>query len=150
MKKIIKKEGGFNLIELLVVMAIIAVLIALVIAAINIARRGTRNTQRRSVAQTIKASLEDYYARNKSYPDYTWTSLTTIRTGLGLSTTDASDPLNETGRFCYKRGNKNTTSTGQAGKYVLKVRMEGAPGGTTPSCTSETTDAGNSEDFSLQ
>lgn len=148
MKKIIKKEGGFNLIELLVVMAIIAVLISLVIAAISIARRGTRNTERRSNAQSIKAALEDYYARNKEYPvrlvaATTWNNLTTINTNLGTTLTD---PNAENTRYCYKKG---TPTTNTPGKYVLRVRMEGSPGtGVTPSCT-VATDA-NSEDFSLQ
>lgn len=145
----IKKQEGFNLIELLVVMAIIAVLIALVIAAINIARRAARNTDRRNTAQTIKASLEDYYARNKQYPNATVTgatALTTLSTTLSI-TPALTDPNNDEARFCYKRGATGTAATTQAGKYVLRVRMEGSPG-TSPNCTAAT-DA-DSEDFSIQ
>lgn len=144
MRKIVKKEGGFNLIELLVVMAIIAVLIALVVAAISIARRATRNTERRNTAQTIKAGLEDYYARNKQYPATARSgaaTLTNLSNDLNLGTT-LTDPNDQQTRYCYKRGFETGT---EPGKYTLRVRMETAGAVASPVCNAADT---LSEDFS--
>lgn len=162
MRKDIKK-GGFNLIELLVVMAIIAVLVALVIAAINIARRASRDTTRRSNAQSIKSALEDYYARMKSYPPAggaaatTYADLGQIKTVLnngvacGASTagicalTDPSGADNAAGagnRYCLRRG---ANGDGVSSKYTLRIRMESAPAGT-PTCTGAIN--ANDENFS--
>lgn len=141
--KITKKEGGFNLIELLVVMAIIAILIALVIAAINIARRAARDTERRSNADAIKVALEDYFARNKEYPKSTGTTGLNNITGLITGTSvNLTDPQGENNRYYYRRG---TCSNDRTGQYVLRVLMEGenSAAGAMANCTT-------GEDFSQQ
>ncbi len=67
----IMTSQGFTLIEIVVVMAIIAALAALVVGAISIARRTAIETVHRSNARTIKAGIEAYYGRYKSYPPTT-------------------------------------------------------------------------------
>ena len=64
----LKREKGFTLVELLVVMAIIGVLIGLAIAGLNVARRNARDTARKADIQNIRILLEDYYTKNKQYP----------------------------------------------------------------------------------
>lgn len=142
MKKVTKKQGGFNLIELLVVMAIIAVLVALVIAAINIARRASRDTERRSNANAIKAALEDEYAREKTYPDFTWTDLDDINSGLDL---ELSDPNGEINRYYYDIG---TCEEDEAGKYSLYILTEGADGDFNAQAGCGDEDSDLEEDFS--
>jgi prepilin-type N-terminal cleavage/methylation domain-containing protein len=68
MKRSKEVNGGFTLIELVVVMAIIAILATLIVAAIAAARRQSINTQRSGNVKTIETALESYYTKNKSYP----------------------------------------------------------------------------------
>jgi len=133
-----KEQKGFTLVELLVVMAIIAVLVTLIITAINIARRASRDTQRRNNANSIKAALEDNYSRNKVYPDTPGTDdLTGINGMLGIG---LSDPNGEDARYYYKLG---TCSDSSKGKYVLRILTEGMDAGYNPSAKCDT-----GEDFS--
>lgn len=64
----VKKEKGFTLIEVVVVMAIIAVLVLLVSQGIKMARNMAKESQHRADARTIQVWLEGYYLQNKSYP----------------------------------------------------------------------------------
>jgi len=66
MKKL-RKNQGFTLIELVVVMAIIAVLAVLIIGAITVARRSATESANRANARTLQACLEGYFAKNKNY-----------------------------------------------------------------------------------
>lgn len=162
LKKLFSKKGGagggFTLVELLVVMAIIAVLITLIIAAITIARRASRDTQRRDNMSAVKGALEDYYARRKMYPGgTTWTTVSS----LALSDADFSrsvpdtikDPQSDTAlksltdssitqRYCYRRtdsaGNANTS------KYQLWLRTESYSSGNPGACSA------NGEPFSME
>jgi len=113
------RAKGFTLVELLVVMAIIAILIALIIFAITAARRASRDTARRTNAHSIKAALEEKYAKDKKYPASAGTAdLSAINVLIGSSFTD---PNGEDARYYYKRG---TCKADQTGMYVLRVRTE--------------------------
>jgi len=66
--KKIKKETGFTLVELIIVMAIIAVLVVLVIGAITMARKNSRKLDIYSDAKTISLALQKYYTDHSAYP----------------------------------------------------------------------------------
>jgi prepilin-type N-terminal cleavage/methylation domain-containing protein len=68
-KGIKQRSGGFTLVELLVVMAILAVLIALSIAGIGYAMRRSRNIGRRSAVESMVIGLEAYYTEHDEYPE---------------------------------------------------------------------------------
>lgn len=66
----IKREKGFTLIELVVVIAIVSVLIVVLIAVVNPAtqiKKG-RDTQRRNTLKQLQQLLEQYYNDHGSYP----------------------------------------------------------------------------------
>jgi prepilin-type N-terminal cleavage/methylation domain-containing protein len=53
-----KRNKGFTLIELVVVMAIIAVLSTIIVGAILAARKAANNTQKTGVVRTVETALE--------------------------------------------------------------------------------------------
>lgn len=110
-----KTKKGFTLIELMVVMAIIAVLTVLVIGAINVARRSSRDTQRRANAKAIQVALEEKFASSggKTYPAGTFNTMANINTNTGAN---ISDP-NTQERYCYY-------ATANSTQYTLRVQTE--------------------------
>jgi len=112
MKKIRNSQSGFNLVELLVVMAIIAVLVGILIYTINAARLQQRNTQRRSIMNTTRAALESYYAKLKDYPaDPTGGQVHLMLASggslnvyaPGIDAANSEDPAGNSFRLCYHR-----------------------------------------------
>jgi prepilin-type N-terminal cleavage/methylation domain-containing protein len=63
-------EGGFTLIEMLIVIAIIGILAIAVLSAINPVEqtRKARDTRRKSNSAELLNALERYYATNEAYP----------------------------------------------------------------------------------
>ena len=69
MKNLVKREQGFTLIEIVIVMAIAAALILVVLLAVGGAQKSRRDTQRRADATEFVAQLENYAANNAgAYP----------------------------------------------------------------------------------
>jgi prepilin-type N-terminal cleavage/methylation domain-containing protein len=66
-----KKNHGFTLIELVIVIAIIAVLATTIVSIINPVeyQKVARDTVRLSNLNSISQALELYFAENKSYPN---------------------------------------------------------------------------------
>lgn len=71
MKKIINKESGFTLIEVVLVLAIGALIILMALLAFNGAQRSRKDTARTNLAGTIAASVEQYAANNGGVPPTT-------------------------------------------------------------------------------
>ena len=68
LKKIMKKEGGFTLLELLIVIVIIGILALLIIPNITSAPKKARDTQRKTDLRAIQKGLEEYFVSNNNYP----------------------------------------------------------------------------------
>lgn len=66
--KTMKKNAGFTLFELLVVISIIALIIAVGTASYSSAQKRARDAKRRQDLQAIQKSFEQYYAVNGDYP----------------------------------------------------------------------------------
>jgi prepilin-type N-terminal cleavage/methylation domain-containing protein len=74
--KLLNREEGFTLVELLIVMAIMAVLIGLSVAGLRYATIRSRNIARASAMSNLDTALQAYYSDQNKYPASTETVLT--------------------------------------------------------------------------
>jgi general secretion pathway protein G len=109
LKNIIKKQGGFTLLELLIVIVIIGILALLILPNITSAPKKARDTKRKTDLTAIQKGLEEYFVDNNVYP----ASLNSLTLGSApILKTVPVDPTN-TGNYTYTYtpANSNTTYT---------------------------------------
>jgi general secretion pathway protein G len=132
--KSFKKQGGFTLLELLIVIVIIGILALLIIPNITSAPKKARDTKRKTDITTIRKALEEYFVNNNIYPGTTGDAATVLSgNAAGTATTGPLttgsaplmkavpiDPKNTTtGGFTYVYTPANTNST-----YTLTACLE--------------------------
>lgn len=144
-----KKQEGFTIVELLIVIVVIGILAALVITTFTGIQQRARNTERETDIKAIHGQVEAYYAENGRYPTLANLNDTTATTGWlatnmkGLDKQalydpkgDATDttPLGSAAAaniYSYvvtPAGCDNTTTGGDCTGYTLTATKEG--GGT--------------------
>ncbi len=64
----LRKQGGFTLLELLIVIVIIGILALLIIPNITSAPKKARDTQRKTDLKAVQKGLEEYFVSNNAYP----------------------------------------------------------------------------------
>ena len=110
-----KKNLGFTLVELMVVMAIIAVLATLIIGAVSIARKSSVATVNRGNAKSLQIALEACYAATRAYPS-TITADSTFAAGaafiLAATAVCPGATLTLSSGSCAGGGGKITANTG--------------------------------------
>lgn len=137
MKAWARREVGFTIIELAVVIAVIAILVTITAVAYNGSQGRARDSARQTAIKEIRSALEAYRAENGSYPDeatsgaweYSYTSaanfLDDLKPYMGVVPVD---PVNSTTRYLYyhryEAGNSSfgvTCPTARGGYYVLGI-----------------------------
>ena len=88
-KEILKKDGGFTLLELLIVIVIIGILALLIIPNITSAPKKARDTTRKTDLKAIQKALEEYFVSNNAYP----TSSATEASALLGGSSGSNGPL---------------------------------------------------------
>ncbi len=63
-----RKQGGFTIIELLIVIIVIGILATLVITTFSGIQRNARNRAREADINALHSQLEYYYGQNSKYP----------------------------------------------------------------------------------
>lgn len=75
-----RKQSGFTIVELLIVIVVIGILAALVVTTFSGVQRKARNAERESDIKAIHTQLEAYFQEQNTYPtlanlnDSTWRS----------------------------------------------------------------------------
>lgn len=64
----LRKQQGFTIVELLIVIVVIGILAALVITTFTGIQRKARDTERQTDIKAIHGQVEAYYAQNGRYP----------------------------------------------------------------------------------
>lgn len=136
-----RKQGGFTIIELLIVIIVIGILATLVITTFSGIQRNARNRTREADINAMHSQLEYYYGQNDVYPTLANMNDAAFRSASlkGLESGALSDPSNPTvetlvaspvaGSYSYAVTADDDTacdnSTKDCTKYTLTATYEG-------------------------
>jgi prepilin-type N-terminal cleavage/methylation domain-containing protein len=141
-----KREQGFTIVELLIVIVVIGILAALVITTYSGIQAKARNSERQTDVNSMQTQLEAYFAQNGHYPSLTdmnsqasggfvQTNMKSLDLGAlkdpqGANSTLASSPAVKV--YSYAVSNSSSTSCESddttCAQYTLTATLEG--GGT--------------------
>jgi prepilin-type N-terminal cleavage/methylation domain-containing protein len=91
-----RKQSGFTIVELLIVIVVIGILAAIVITTFTGVQKKGRDADRKSDINAIYSQVEVYFAENAKYPSLAQINDGTFRDDnlKGLSTDALADPSN--------------------------------------------------------
>ncbi|HEX5798078.1 MAG TPA: type II secretion system protein [Candidatus Saccharimonadales bacterium] len=139
-----RKESGFTLVELLIVIVVIGILAAIVITTFTGVQKKGRDAERKSDVKSIASHMEIYFSENSRYPTLTDLNTATWRTanaqGLnddlledpsntGTTTIAATAPGGTSSTYQYSyvpspAGCDNTATNGDCTDFTLEANLE--------------------------
>jgi prepilin-type N-terminal cleavage/methylation domain-containing protein len=126
-----RKQSGFTIVELLIVIVVIGILAALVVTTFSGIQRKARDSERQTDIKAVHGQVEAYYAQNGKYP--TNTDLDTdsfVTTNLkGLDLSALQDP---------KGANNDVAGAAAANVYSYVETPAGCDNGAAGDCTAYT------------
>lgn len=132
-----RKQSGFTIVELLIVIVVIGILAALVVTTFSGVQKKARDSERQTDINAIHGQVEAYYAQNGKYPTLANLNDPTFVSGTlkGLDPAALKDP----------KGSVSTLSATVADNVyayvVLPANCDNAQGGT--DCATYTLTASN-------
>ncbi len=94
MSNLLKKEKGFTLIEIVLVLAIAGLLLVIVFLAVSGAQKSRRDTQRKNDLSRIAAQVESYASNSSGlYPASSGAFAAQVGPGAPYALSNAKDPL---------------------------------------------------------
>lgn len=137
-----RKQSGFTIVELLIVIVVIGILAALVITTFAGVQRRARNTERETDVKAVHGHVEAFYANNGYYPGLTGNLNTDswVQTNMPGLDVDSLRAPNQTGNTVVGTGGtvdnyvyaatgcSGTSPSEQCTGYTLTANLEG--GGT--------------------
>ena len=119
-----KKQSGFTIVELLIVIVVIGILAAIVITTFTGVQKKGRDADRKSDINSMYSQVEVYFAENGKYPTLTDMNSSTFRTNSlkGLSDDALTDP---------KGSGATLVGTPAANSYAYAVTPAGCDNTTT-------------------
>lgn len=128
-----KRQEGFTIVELLIVIVVIGILAALVITTFTGIQQRARNTERETDIKAMHGQVEAYYAENGYYP--TLAVLVAPLPGLdaealmapGTGATEVDAAAATTTKYQYNPtpANCDNTGTNLCTDYTLDADLEG-------------------------
>ena len=123
-------KKAFTLVELLVAMAIIAILLGLSVVGITIVQQNARDTQRRSMVNSIEITLNSMIAAGNSVPSTFSGGAANTLTATNFQTINLVAPLVRNATNPFVAGPTSAAITnycygGTGSIYVVGVELEG-------------------------
>jgi len=131
-----RKQQGFTIVELLIVIVVIGILAALVITTFNGIQQKARDTERQTDIKALHGQVEAYYAQNGKYP-----SLANMNDQSGATSFYATQLKGlDKEAFRDPKGGTSYALTGTAGAdhYAYIVTPAACDNGTGGDCTAYT------------
>lgn len=127
-----KPNGGFTIIELLVVIVVIAILASLTVVSYTHIRDQAMASQAKTNAESVQKVAEAYYARNNQYPEtvaHFSSTPTTMPADIQILTSGTLNRTNGGSSILYRRVVSSGSTTGACIMYWDFSPESGGPAG---------------------